>query len=131
MAMVASSPRDGARTAAIIVPFFRQTAPDPQPTHSTSPVLGEREFAEPVYECNAPLPIARLTLTKRHQMQVYLRLDRLEERTRSRCGDCLVKRACLPRASPKSARYQVVVAGTVSGFAANWRSVGIDSAAAG
>src|SRR4030042_1676971 len=44
-------------------------------------------------------------------------------KTLSFWGDCFVKRSCFPRASPKSARYHEIVAGTVSGFEANWRRV--------
>jgi len=60
-----------------------------------------------------------------------LSINACSHKTRSRYGDCLVNSTCLPRASPKSARYQAVVAGTISGFAANWRSVSIGSAAVG
>jgi len=38
-------------------------------------------------------------------------------------GVCLVKSSCLPRASPRSARYHEVVAGMLSGLCENCRSV--------
>lgn len=39
------------------------------------------------------------------------------------CGDCLVKNYCLPRASPRSARHQFVISGTVSICCLNCRNV--------
>src|SRR5436190_5396690 len=44
-------------------------------------------------------------------------------RTFNLCGDCLVKSSCFPRASPKSARYQLVVSGMVSMCCSNCRNV--------
>ena len=44
-------------------------------------------------------------------------------KTFSLWGDCLVKSSCFPRASPRSARYQAVAAGIVSGFDLNCRKV--------
>lgn len=55
--------------------------------------------------------------------EMALSIKACSRKTFSTWGDCRVKSSCLPRASPRSARYHVVVAGNVSIPDANCRRV--------
>jgi hypothetical protein len=55
--------------------------------------------------------------------EMALSISACSRSTLSFCGDWRVNNSCLPRASPRSARYHAVRVGNVEGSAANWRSV--------
>src|SRR5205807_10234079 len=48
--------------------------------------------------------------------ETALSIRACSRKTLSRCGDCFVKSSCLPRASPRSAKYQAVVVGMLGFF---------------
>src|SRR3989338_8392232 len=55
--------------------------------------------------------------------ETALSIRACSRKTLSLCGDCFVKSSCLPRASPRSARYHEVVVGMLSGLEENCWSV--------
>src|SRR2546422_4052425 len=53
--------------------------------------------------------------------EIALSMSACSRKTLSRCGACLVKSSCLPRASPRSAKYQAVVVGMFAFFESSRR----------